>query len=261
MEATPTDADSSGRYLYAIVPAGFSVPDGLSGLDGRPVLLIQNGNLAAVVSTCMRKSLRPERAHLAAHQAVMNALMAVATVLPVAFGTMAQSDDELRDFLADSAAPIMLQLAHVQGAVEFSLRVRLNVPDVVAFLVDATPALQAQRYAMFADGRTPGHHERIALGMQFERVLEQLREQQASQLLPVLTPICIDICRNPSHTAAELLNLACLVRRQDQPAFDAVLADAAVRFDDNLTFDLSGPWAPHHFCSVPFAPGDQHVRH
>ncbi len=248
------------RYLYAIVPGGFCVPAGLCGLDGQAVTLIDCAGLAAATSASTRLQLRPERAHLAAHQGVIHALMSVATVLPVAFGTIAQSDDELRRHLRDHADPIAGQLARVQGACEFGVHARLNVPDVFGYLVDTLPELRAQRDATFGGGRSPGHHERIALGMQVERVLELLRERHAAQLLPALTPVCIDICRNPPRTTGELLNLACLVRRADQQAFEDALAEAASGFDDDITFDLSGPWAPHHFCSVQFVQGDGDVR-
>lgn len=259
-DSDDTGAAADCRYLYAIVPNGFCVPAGLCGLDGQPVTLIDCAGMAAVASASARLQLRPERAHLAAHQAVINALMSVATVLPVAFGTVAQSDDELRQHLRDSADLIARQLAHVQGACEFGLRARLNVPDVFGYLVQSLPELRAQRDAAFGDGRSPGHHERIALGMQVERALELLRERHAAQLLPVLTPVCIDLCRNPPRTTGELLNLACLVRRTDQQAFEDALADVAAGVDDDITFDLSGPWAPHHFSSIQFVPGDGDVR-
>lgn len=259
------DSDDTGtaaiyRYLYAIVPRGLLLPAGLCGLDGQPVTLIDCAGAAAAVSASARLQLRPERAHLAAHQSVVNALMSVATVLPVAFGTIAQSGDELQQYIADSAEPIAQQLAHVHGSAEFGLRVRLNVPDVFAYLAEMLPELRAQRDAAFGNGRSPGHHERIALGMQVERALALLRERHAAQLLPALTTVCIDICRNPPRATGELLNLACLVRRHDQQAFDDELSRAASGFDDDVTFEISGPWAPHHFCSIRFVSGDSDVR-
>ena len=94
-----------------------------------------------------------------------------------------------------------------------------------------------------------------------ERALALLRERHAAQLLPALTTVCIDICRNPPRATGELLNLACLVRRHDQQAFDDELSRAASGFDDDVTFEISGPWAPHHFCSIhPLAFGQQ-VEH
>ncbi len=259
-DSEDTGMAASCRYLYALVPSGLLLPAGLCGLDAQPVTLIDCAGAAAAVSASTRLQLRSERAHLAAHQAVINALMSVATVLPVAFGTLAQSDDELQQYIADTAEPIAHQLARVQGSAEFGLRVRLNVADVFGYLVDLLPELRAQRDAAFGNGRTPGHHERIALGMQVERAIELLRERHAAQLLPALTAVCKDICRNPPRTTGELLNLACLVRRPDQPAFEEALSRAASGFDDDVTFELSGPWAPHHFCSIRFVQGGGDVR-
>lgn len=247
------------QYLYAIVPADLMLAEDLCGIDDQPVVLITHQALAVAASPTSRTQIRPERAQLAAHHAVLKALMAEATVLPMAFGTIAQSMDDIRQFIGEEAESLIRQLARVQGTYEIGLRARLVVPDVMTYLVAAVPALRASRDAAFGGGRSPTHHERIALGTQVDRELERLRERHVAQLLPALMPMCVDICRNPPRDIAELLNLACLVRRQDQQAFERALEDCAEAFDDCITFELSGPWAPHHFCHVEFTTGDGHA--
>ena len=46
------------------------------------------------------------------------------------------------------------------------------------------------------------------------------------------------------------MNLACLVRRDAQEEFSAGVFEAAKLFDNNFTFDYSGPWAPHNFVEL-----------
>jgi hypothetical protein len=44
--------------------------------------------------------------------------------------------------------------------------------------------------------------------------------------------------------------LACLVKRDAQEAFSACVFAAAKFFDNNFSFDYSGPWAPHNFVEL-----------
>jgi hypothetical protein len=47
-----------------------------------------------------------------------------------------------------------------------------------------------------------------------------------------------------------VINLACLVKRDAQEAFSAGVFAAANLFDNNFSFDYSGPWAPHNFVEI-----------
>ena len=64
-------------------------------------------------------------------------------------------------------------------------------------------------------------------------------------------PSCFEIKRNPTKNEREVMNLACLVRRQEsQTTFEAAIFEAAKLFDNNFTFDFNGPWAPHNFVDI-----------
>jgi hypothetical protein len=63
------------------------------------VYSISEGRVAAVVSGLASSKIRPQRANLAAHQAVLKRLMADTTPLPMAFGTVATSPEAIRAIL------------------------------------------------------------------------------------------------------------------------------------------------------------------
>ena len=52
MSGQPPQApdDGLGSYVYAVVDAGTSLPDGLDGLDGAPLRTVVCGEVAAVVA-------------------------------------------------------------------------------------------------------------------------------------------------------------------------------------------------------------------
>src|SRR5262245_61736140 len=101
-----------GVYLYAI---GRQVPVqdmGPVGVEGSEVYTITEGNLSAVVSDVPRGGeLRPERRHLAAHQAVVNAVVDRSPVaLPVSFGTIADDEEGIRRLLRRYAGDLSDQM-------------------------------------------------------------------------------------------------------------------------------------------------------
>jgi hypothetical protein len=46
------------------------------------------------------------------------------------------------------------------------------------------------------------------------------------------------------------MNLACLVKRDAMPQFEADVFEVAKQFDNNFALDYNGPWAPHNFVNV-----------
>ena len=163
-----------GLYVYGIGPTTQGELPPLEGILGQPAYRLHSGPLAAVVSDCALEIVRAERRHIAASQRVLSRLNGQLDLLPVAFGTVAQSEDALRRFLDEHRDPLMAQLQRVAGRVEMSLQLSLEVPDPIAHVVALTPALQAARDRLFHHGRHPTHDERIRLGQLCEEALHQI---------------------------------------------------------------------------------------
>ena len=240
-----------GHYLYAIADAVEPPPVyGNIGINGAAVYVISQGPLAAVVSDITEKKIRPERKNLAAHNVVIKRLMDEATVLPVAFGTIAASKKALLHILKHNSATFTEQLDRVRGKVELGLRVVLDVPNIFEYMVSRHPDLAELRDDMLGRQHGPSQNDKIEMGRLFDHLLTQDRELHSDTVIEVLNPRCVDIQLNPSREEKEVMHLACLVERGAQKAFEDGVFEAANRFDNNFSFDFNGPWAPHHFVSV-----------
>lgn len=250
MSATDNTGRNTRRYLYAITDAPKAGGWGHIGINGAVVAGIVDGEIAAVVSNIAEQRVRPERAHLASHNAVLKLLMQEKTVLPVAFGTIARSVEAVRAMLAESRATFLAQLAYVKGRVEMGLRVRFDVPDIYGYFVNAHGELRALRDTVHGNQGGPSRDEKIELGRRFDRLLAEEREIRTAAVLEALAACCVEIKRNPPRNETEVMNLACLIERADGKTFENAVLQAASRFDNNYAFDLSGPWAPHNFVHV-----------
>lgn len=240
-----------GHYLYAIMDAVESHPVyGNIGINGAPVYVISQGTLAAVVSDITEKRIRPERKNLAAHNIVIKRLMEEATVLPVAFGTIAASNKALLNILKKNSTTFAEQLDLVRGKVELGLRVVLDVPNIFEYMVNRHSDLADLRDVMTGKQHGPSQNDKIEMGRLFDHLLTQDRELHAETVMEVLGPRCVGIKQNSPREEKEVMHLACLVERGAQKAFEDGVFEAANRFDNNFSFDFNGPWAPHHFVNV-----------
>ena len=105
--------------------------------------------------------MRAERKHIAATQRVLSAVNAKFDLLPMAFGTVAKSEEVLRSFLNDKYEALSSQMKRVSGSVEMALRLSLDVPDPIAYLVARTPALKAARDRTFRARHKPSYDDKI----------------------------------------------------------------------------------------------------
>ncbi len=240
----------SGRYLYAIVDAAEHLASGDIGVNGATVYPVPQGPIVALVSDITEKRIRPERKNLVTHHAVVKRLMEETTVLPVAFGTIADSPKAVREILTKNTDTFVEQLALVRGRVEMGLRVNWDVPNIFEYFVKRHPELAELRDSVLGKQRGPTQEDKIELGRLFDRLLAQDRERHTEAVIDVLASHCADIKENRPREEREVMHLACLVERNAKKGFEDGVFEAAKLFDNSFAFDFNGPWAPHHFVSV-----------
>ena len=224
---------------------------GFSGIDGDSVYAISNGQVAAVVSDVANDRIRPERRHLAAQQAVLKGLLATSdSMLPMAFGIIADGPKAIQKILSRNHAAFIRQLRRVAGMVEMGLRVSWDVPNIFDYFVNTHPDLRATRDRFLGPFGNPSQEDKIELGRLFDRLLNEDREAYTDQVEEILSQYCQELKRNKCRSEAEVMHLACLVRKEAQDRFEAGIFEAAKLFDNNFTFDYNGPWAPHNFVEL-----------
>ena len=234
-------------YMYAVAAGPQAVPRGFPGIDGKPVCAISSGRLAAIVSDAPNGKIRPERRNLAAHQDVLKRLMQTGTILPAAFGIIADGPGAIESILARNREGFLEQLNRVMDKVEMGLRVTWDVPNIFEYFVNTHPDLRLARDRLLHNDRRPSQ---IELGRMFERMLNEDREACTEKVTSILARCCFEIQPNPCRSEREVMNLACLVGRDTVDRFEAALVEAAKQFGDKFLFDYNGPWAPHNFVEM-----------
>jgi len=233
-------------YCYAVVPASSVVPTGITGLLASELELVCHGELAVVVSTVTGR-LRPQRSNLAAHQRVLTEMAKTNDVLPMSFGTLADDQAAVVRLIDEGQEPLLEALDRVGGRVEMTLRLSLAVENPFVHLIEVDEDLRDARDRMISN---PTHEAKVNVGRLFESKLGQLREQAAETVASHLELVVVEQKENPAKSEKQILSLSLLVDRDKQDAFDAAIIKAAEAFDDNYTFEISGPWPAQSFVDV-----------
>jgi len=248
---------TTSAYLYAITASHTAVDTttlpGILDSTGRPGVpqWVADGPLGAVISAFDGRRVRPERRNLSAHQGVLRALMdKEIPFLPVAFGVVVPSSQDLLALLCANRDMIVRDLERLSGKVEMGLKVMWDVPNIFEFFVFQNPGLaQLRDQVMKAPGGS-SRGDKITLGRAFEVLLCEKREEHEATITQALSACAVEFRADPPRDEKMVVNLACLIERKREKAFEQAVLKAASSFDDNYSFDYSGPWPPYHFVSA-----------
>lgn len=240
----------NGRYIYAIVAGAEDRTYSPVGVESGSVYSVSDGRVAAVVSDVPNKKIRPQRRNLAAHQGVLRELMRESTPLPMAFGVIADGSEAVRSILAQNQTAFLDQLNRVAGKMEMGLRISWDVPNIFEYFVNTNGELRMARDNLFGPNREPSQEDKLEVGRMFDRILNEDREAHADRVEEILSSRCYEIRRNPPRNEREVVSLTCLIGREGEKDFEAGVFQAAERFDNNYSFDYTGPWAPHNFVNL-----------
>ncbi|MFQ5804482.1 MAG: GvpL/GvpF family gas vesicle protein, partial [Candidatus Methylomirabilales bacterium] len=189
---------------------------------------------------------------LAVHQSVIEKVMVDYAVLPMKFGTFAKDDEEVVRILQSGYPWLRRTLAAVADKIEI---------DVVAIWEDLGPIFGAigeeDRIRELKEriGGKPAaetQEERVQLGKMVKASLEARRARCREDILSVLTSPSLtrDHRVNDVMDDSMIMNVAFLMDRHQEEAFDARVKALDHRFDGSIHFRCVGPLPPYSFSTL-----------
>jgi hypothetical protein len=226
-----------GFYLYGIVRFPPPLLRQILGLGERPVFLVLDEKLAALVSRSPLHPWPPDEPHLTLHEGVVEEVMGSRPILPVRFNTLFRSEESVIALLEERAEAFRSALERVAGKVEMGLRVLWDPPEEAEAATD-------QETGEGGPG-TEYLHRRL----NEERHLARFRaagEKLIQELQTPFLPLAVERWLRRFPTERLLLTGAYLVDRDRVDTFREAIATAQQEFS-RLRFLLTGPWPPYHF--------------
>ena len=250
-------ATGTGTYIYAIVPAeAFQGGDqqltakGLGESDGR-VRILQQGDLAAIVSDVPLMQYDVTEENLTAHQRVLDEVMERSDVLPVSFGIVATNDEEIKQVLLEAQSEALHQsLDYVKGRVELTLQVLWNQDQLFREIAEENQEIQQLRDAIAGQPVEATYNERVRLGELVAASVQQKTEQEANSILQALQPLAVETKLNENMTDTMLLNAAFLVDKDKIAEMDDKVGQVSQSQSDRMIFRYVGPLPAYDFVNV-----------
>lgn len=233
-------------YVYAITGSDHPLRvDALSGV-GEPAAALRTvraGDLTAVVSDAP-EGLRAKRRDVAAHQSVLESLMADGAVLPMRFGLVGPDDAQVAAVLDDHREGYKERLARLDGCLEFHVKVSRDTDDLLREIVRTSD--EVRRLNEFTRANPDAQSEKMRLGELIAEEVKARQEREAKEMTERLSPAALDTVRGEASQDT-LLNVSFLVKRAEAAAFSqAVHAEAALH-GKAYTVRLNGPLPPYSF--------------
>ncbi|MGP4111121.1 GvpL/GvpF family gas vesicle protein [Streptomyces sp. 4N509B] len=246
-------------YVYGVTRAELSgLPPGLAGVGDppRPVRVVREGGLAAVVSECPDGT-RPRRRDLFAHQRVLTMMVGAGPVLPLRFGSVCPDDGAVRETLAEYADLFREQLESVAGRAEYNVKASHHEEVVLRSLLAEDPRIRELNEATRRRG-DGAYRQRVQLGQLLAEGVYRHRERDARAVEETLTQHAVRTHRGPEGTDV-ILNLSLLVERDEAPGLLAAV-EKEREASPHLDLRVMGPLPPYSFVWAPAARQEEVAR-
>ena len=233
-------------YVYGVTWADCSVSEASGVLDAS-VRVLEYGELAALVSELLSADIRARRRDLLRHEEVLQQAFEQRTILPLGFGTVfASGEDVIADLLEPRYEELVALLHSLDGLVELTVRAFYDESRVLAAIVRDEPRIAALR-----GSSSPA--DQVALGEAVAQVLAHRRARDADEIVAALSSVARDVMVEERVAEFEVLRAAFLVERATVDELDAQAEELARRHNGLIRFKLTGPLPPHHFVSEQWA--------
>jgi gas vesicle protein GvpL/GvpF len=243
-------AASRGKYVYCIIESADPLRFGPIGIGADPsdVYTVHYKNLAAVVSDAPLEVLDSTRENVLAHERVNETVMREHTVIPMSFGTIFKTREDIVELLRSAAEAFGDVLNKMQNKLEFGLKVLWDRDQAVRE-VELEDEDISRLKKEISGQKGPTYFARMQYGRLIDSALQARSERYVADILEQLREVSVASRINKPIGDKMIMNAAFLISRDQEMAFDAKVKSIAGRFD-KLTFKYTGPWPPYNFVNI-----------
>lgn len=251
-EAPVEETAETGKYVYCIIPCQEDREFGPIGIgeDAGQVHTLRYRDLAAVVSDAPLRIYDPTRENVLAHEMVNKTVMEEYTVIPMSFGTMFRTDEDIIALLESTYEALEDVVEKMEDKIELGLKVLWDRDRVVARLEEEDEEIRRLKEEIVGQARGSTYFARVQLGRMVESALEARAAAYLNDIHRTLATVAAASRTNRPIGDRMIMNAAYLVDRSKEGEFDRVVKDLARKYEDVLTLTYTGPWPPYNFVNI-----------
>src|SRR5213082_1171869 len=242
--------EARGKYVYCIIQSSETLRFGPLGIGADPadVHTINYKDIAAVVSDTPIEVHDPTRENVLAHERVNETVMRKHTVIPMSFGTVFKTRDDIVELLRSAYDAFHDVLDKMQDKLEFGLKVLWDREVMVKEIENQDEDVRRLKQEISAQkGST--YFARMQYGRMVDAALQAHSEKYVAEIFAALRDVAVASRANKPIGDKMIMNAAFLVSRDKEQGFDQRVKEIGARFD-KLTFKYTGPWPPYNFVNI-----------
>jgi hypothetical protein len=246
----PGAGESQGKYVYCVIQTKTPLAFGTIGIGAHPsaVETVCYKHIAAVVSNTPIEVHEPTRENVLAHERVNETVMRNHTVIPMSFGTVFKTSDDIVELLRSAYGAFRDVLEKMKDKLEFGLKVLWDRDVMIRQIEqDDEDVRRLKREISTQKGST--YFARMQYGRLVDAALQTRSERSVVDIFEQLRDVSVASRANKPIGDKMILNAAFLVARDQEAAFDAKVKQIGAQYD-KLTFRYTGPWPPYNFVNI-----------
>jgi len=244
------DDSNEGKYVYCIIKSERPLSFGALGIGIEPAhcRTVHYRDIAAVVSNTPMVAQDPTRDNVLAHQRVNETVMQQHTVIPMSFGTVFKTDDDIMELLRSAYDAFTDVLNKMQDKFEFGLKVLWDRDQIIREIEEEDEDIRRLK-GEISSQKGSTYFARMQYGRLIDAALQARSERYVAEIFEALRDVSVASRSNKPIGDRMIMNAAFLVARDTEQAFDARVKDIGSRYD-KLTFKYTGPWPPYNVVNI-----------
>ena len=250
--ATSVTTPPEGKYVYCIIESSEPRSFGPMGIGGRgdEVYTVHHQGLAAVVSNTPLVVYDPTRDNVFAHEQVNETVMREFTVLPMAFGALFRTEDDIIELMRGTEDALRDVLEKMAGKVEYGLKVNWDRDRVIAEIEQENEEIRNLKEQITSRATGSTYFARMQLGRLVEQALSEQSDSYVREVYAALRDTAVASRANKPIGDKMIMNAAFLVERERETEFDRKVKEIAAKYEGKLSFKYTGPWPPYNFVHI-----------
>ncbi len=239
-----------GKYVYCVIQSTEPLTFGAMGIGahGSEIHTVQYRDLAAVVSDVPLGLLDSTRENVLAHERVNEIVMRDHTVIPMSFGTIFKTGDDIVQLLQSAYDAFGDVLTKMRDKMEFGLKILWDREAVLRDLEGEDENIRGLKNEI-ARQKGSTYFARMQYGRSVDAALQARSERYRMEIVDRLRDVAVASRMSKPIGDRMIMNAAFLVSRDQEGAFDARVKAIAAEHD-TLTFKYTGPWPPYNFVNI-----------
>lgn len=238
-----------GKYIYGIIKGDGKVKFSTKGLFNKRPYTINYNNISAIITDAPIETYEPDQKGLLSHNRVLDEAIKHNTVLPMSFGTIARSEDEVKSLLRSAYSVLLDKLGKIRDKVEFDLTI--NITDeqkILKEIIERNEEIRELRNKLLAKGQDTQIQDKIMIG---KMIAGEVMKYKVNLIKDIVTALKPYFLQNKYLVGKDILaNLAFLVGKNKTKEFESAIYKLGERYGDRIKFRYTGPLASYSFVEM-----------